>query len=177
VLYEMLTGKRAFRGEDVSDTIAAILRAELDYGELPRDTPTSLRRVLELCLTKDAKWRLQAIGDVRLVMERWWRGTPAASERFSNHAGGLVLGWGATNLSRRFINPRHLDHRHASARVEEGVRRVGFLRAFGNAFAIGRVGRIRVGKSNIVRKSYSLTGKLLELAASNLTFAAPLSHL
>ena len=68
VLYEMLTGKRAFQGEDVSDTLAAVLGAEPNFGVLPSDTPEALRATLRLCLTKDTKERVQAIGDVRLAM-------------------------------------------------------------------------------------------------------------
>jgi serine/threonine-protein kinase len=68
VLYEMLTGRRAFAGDDVSDTLAAVLRAEPDFGELLADTPARVRRLLGLCLTKSAKDRLQAVGDARLEM-------------------------------------------------------------------------------------------------------------
>ena len=50
VVYEMLTGARAFKGEDVSDTLAAILRAEPDWAALPSDTPPLIRRLLRRCL-------------------------------------------------------------------------------------------------------------------------------
>ena len=50
VVYEMLTGQRAFEGEDVSDTLAAVLRAEIDWSKLPTETPATLRRLLERCL-------------------------------------------------------------------------------------------------------------------------------
>jgi eukaryotic-like serine/threonine-protein kinase len=43
VLYEMLTGKRVFEGEDVSDTLAAVLRADPDWTALPLDVPESIR--------------------------------------------------------------------------------------------------------------------------------------
>lgn len=69
VLYEMLTGKRAFSGEDVSDVLAAVLRSEPDWSALPATTPPSIRQVLRLCLTKDRKERLQAVGDVRLALD------------------------------------------------------------------------------------------------------------
>ena len=68
VLYEMLTGKRAFAGEDVSDTLAYVLTKEPDWTALPGKTPTFVRQVLRLCLTKDAKQRARDIGDVRLAM-------------------------------------------------------------------------------------------------------------
>jgi serine/threonine-protein kinase len=69
VLYEMLTGTRAFRGNDVTDTLVEVLRAEPLWSELPRDVPASVRHVLRLCLQKDPKQRIQAIGDVRLVLD------------------------------------------------------------------------------------------------------------
>ena len=69
VVYEMLTGKRAFQGDDVSDTLAAVLRAEPDFSKLPSETPAALGRVLQLCLSKEAKRRVHDIADVRLAMD------------------------------------------------------------------------------------------------------------
>jgi eukaryotic-like serine/threonine-protein kinase len=69
VLYEMLTGHRAFAGDDVSDTLAAVLRAEVDWSLLPTTVPPSLRTFLTRCLKKDPKQRVHDIGDVRLALE------------------------------------------------------------------------------------------------------------
>jgi eukaryotic-like serine/threonine-protein kinase len=69
VLYEMLTGRRAFEGEDISMTLAAVMKSEPDWERLPSDLPTALHTVLRRCLQKDPKQRFQAIGDVRLAME------------------------------------------------------------------------------------------------------------
>ncbi|MDQ5870974.1 MAG: protein kinase [Acidobacteriota bacterium] len=69
VLYECLTGKRAFPGETVSDTLAAILRAEPDWKALPAATPSAIRRLLSRCLQKDAKRRLRDMGDARIEIE------------------------------------------------------------------------------------------------------------
>src|SRR5262245_44276129 len=60
VLYEMLTGKRAFDGEDVSDTLANVLKAEPEWSAMPADLSRSIRDVLQGCLQKDRK---QRIGD------------------------------------------------------------------------------------------------------------------
>lgn len=68
VLYEMLAGKKAFEGENVTDTLASVVRDEPDWKSLPRSTP-SLQRLLERCLTKDANRRLQAIGEARIELE------------------------------------------------------------------------------------------------------------
>jgi Tol biopolymer transport system component len=69
VLFEMLTGRRAFEGEEVSDTLAAVLRAEPDQKALPAATPASLRRLLRRCLEKNPKRRLADIRDARLELD------------------------------------------------------------------------------------------------------------
>jgi hypothetical protein len=69
VLYEILTARRAFRGETVSDTIAAILEHEPDWSALPAQTPASVRRLLQRCLEKQPKRRLRDVGDARLEIE------------------------------------------------------------------------------------------------------------
>jgi serine/threonine protein kinase/Tol biopolymer transport system component len=63
VLYEMLTGRRAFAGEDISDTLASVLRQDVDWSALPADTPLGARRLLARCLDRDLKRRLRDIGD------------------------------------------------------------------------------------------------------------------
>ena len=55
VLFEMLTGKRTFGGEDVIDTLAEVRRAEPDWSALPQATPASIHRLLRRCLVKDRK--------------------------------------------------------------------------------------------------------------------------
>jgi Tol biopolymer transport system component len=69
VLYEMLTGRTAFPGETVSDTLAAILEREPDWSLLPADTPGPIRRLLRRCLEKDRKRRLQSAGDARIEID------------------------------------------------------------------------------------------------------------
>ena len=69
VLYEMLTGAVMFAGDTVSDTLAAVLRAEPDFDRLPADTPPALRRLLERCLEKDEKRRLRDIGEARIIID------------------------------------------------------------------------------------------------------------
>jgi serine/threonine protein kinase len=69
VLFEMLTGKRAFSGEDVSDVLAAILRSEPDWKALPKEISPTLLKLLRRCLTKDRKNRLRDIGEARFGIE------------------------------------------------------------------------------------------------------------
>ncbi len=75
VLFEMLTGTRAFAGETVSDTLAAVLMREIDWKALPVTTPPSVERLLRRCLDRDVRHRLQAIGEARIVLE-----TPMSAE-------------------------------------------------------------------------------------------------
>ena len=86
VLYQMLTGRRAFCGETVSDTIAAILEREPDWTAMPAGTPPVVRRLLQRCLEKDARRRLRDIGDVR----HWLEEAPSRD-----------AGAGATDVSRQ----------------------------------------------------------------------------
>ena len=65
VLCEMLTGHRLFEGATVSDTLAAVLRADPNWSTLPPGTPTAARRLLRRCLERERKERLQHIGDAR----------------------------------------------------------------------------------------------------------------
>jgi eukaryotic-like serine/threonine-protein kinase len=69
VLYEMLTSRRAFHGEDVSDTLAFVLTKEPDWALLPPATPSSIRRLLQRSLQKDRRRRLADVADVRLEID------------------------------------------------------------------------------------------------------------
>ena len=69
VLFEMLTGKRLFHGETVSDTLAAVLQTEPDWTALPPDTPWLLKRLLRRCLEKNRNEHLHDVADVRLELQ------------------------------------------------------------------------------------------------------------
>lgn len=66
VLYECLSGKRAFQGETVSDTIAQILKGEPDWKDLPQKIQPTIRTLLRRCLQKDPRHRLHDIADARI---------------------------------------------------------------------------------------------------------------
>ena len=68
VLYEMLTGRRAFEGNDVADTHALILTKEPDWERLPRETPPAVRQLLRRCVQKERRERLRDIGDARVEL-------------------------------------------------------------------------------------------------------------
>ncbi|HEX9800319.1 MAG TPA: protein kinase [Thermoanaerobaculia bacterium] len=69
VLYEMLVGGSLFSGDSVGDTLAAVIRAEIDLGRLPDETPSAIRSLLRRCLERNPKNRLHDIADARIVLE------------------------------------------------------------------------------------------------------------
>jgi Tol biopolymer transport system component len=69
VLYEMLTGQRAFKGDDVSETLASVLKDKLSMDALPVTTPPRLKRLIERCLDRDLKRRLRDIGEARIELD------------------------------------------------------------------------------------------------------------
>jgi len=81
VLYEMLTGRVAFPGDTISDTIAAILEREPAWTALPASTPAAVRRLLEQCLEKDPRRRLRDIGQARIELDDAIAEPPARDTR------------------------------------------------------------------------------------------------
>jgi serine/threonine-protein kinase len=69
VLYEMLSGRGAFAGETVSETLAAVMRDAPDWSALPAGLGSGWRRLLERCLEKDPRRRMQAVGEARIALE------------------------------------------------------------------------------------------------------------
>jgi serine/threonine-protein kinase len=115
VLYEMLTAKKAFDGEDVTDILGAVLRVEPDWRQLPDDVPSGVRRLLRLCLEKNPKNRRSDATDIRLDIDHllnepaaaapapieipkrplWARGGPVVSALV---IGGILSGAAIWNL-------------------------------------------------------------------------------
>ena len=69
LLYEMLSGQRAFGGADVPSTLVAVLSGDVDLDALPPATPARLRQVLRTCLRKEPQQRVHHIADLRLAIE------------------------------------------------------------------------------------------------------------
>jgi Tol biopolymer transport system component len=78
VLFEMLTGDRCFAAEDVSETLAAVLRQDVDWAALPASTPPRLQRLLARCLDRDPRTRLRDIGEARVEIASIEAGAPDA---------------------------------------------------------------------------------------------------
>jgi Tol biopolymer transport system component len=92
VLFEMLTGQRAFPGEDLTDTLAAVVKLDPKWETVPAGVPSRVRQVLGVCLQKDLKRRAQAIGDVRLALEGAFE-TAAPQALTTSSAPGGRLAW------------------------------------------------------------------------------------
>ena len=75
LLFELITGRKAFDGDDVSLTLAAVMMKEPDWTALPVTTPSGLRRLLMRCLKREPKARLRDIGEARLLLEEVIAGT------------------------------------------------------------------------------------------------------
>src|SRR5215472_8113028 len=93
MLIEMLTGRRLYGGETLSDTLAAVLLKEPELDGLPGDTPPDIRRLLRRCLAKDAQQRLRDIGDARIVIDECLA-NPGAEAEAKTPAGARGKGWG-----------------------------------------------------------------------------------
>jgi eukaryotic-like serine/threonine-protein kinase len=98
VLYEMVTGKMVFSGETVTDTLAAVIKSEPDWKLLPAATPARIRDMLQRCLKKDPRQRLQAIGDARIAIEE-----TLSDATGSTAAAGVLPGMPAQNKWRRAL--------------------------------------------------------------------------
>ncbi|MEZ5331870.1 MAG: protein kinase [Thermoanaerobaculia bacterium] len=69
VLWEMLTGASLFAADTVTDTLAGVLKTDIDLTDLPAETPAAIRRLLRRCLERDPRNRLHDIADARLVLD------------------------------------------------------------------------------------------------------------
>ena len=79
LLYEMLAGKKLYEGETAAETLAQVLTKEPAWEALPASTPTAIRHLLERCQAKEPKARLQAIGEARIIIERYLANPTAAT--------------------------------------------------------------------------------------------------
>ncbi|HSG00089.1 MAG TPA: protein kinase, partial [Vicinamibacterales bacterium] len=129
VLYEMLTGRRAFEGEDVSTTLAAVLMRDPEFGALPPETPAGLVTLIRRCLDRDPKQRLRDIGEARVLLgspDAMRGGVVAASPVLSSPGGGRaawlvagVAGLAALIFAGLWLSES--DRPDAGARIEAAI--------------------------------------------------------
>ncbi len=105
VLFEMLTGKPAFAGDGIAETLAAVLMNEPDWSLLPSATPVHVRVLLQRCLQKDPKQRLRDIGDARISLDEVLSGAADGTIRSasSSSAWRRALPWVAGLVSAAVI--------------------------------------------------------------------------
>ena len=99
VLFEMLTGRRAFMGEDVSETLATVLKGEPDWIALPATTPAPIRSLLRRCLQRDPERRLRDVADARFQIEDALGEAPAAREPTPSGNVGTRLLWAGGGIA------------------------------------------------------------------------------
>jgi Tol biopolymer transport system component len=98
VFHEMLTGRRLFQGETVSDTLAEVLKTDIGFDALPAATPPAIRRLLRRCLERNPRNRLHDAADARIVIEEVLSGradADAARPAGDAPARGRGTGWPA----------------------------------------------------------------------------------
>ena len=136
VLLEMLTGRRPFEGETVSDVLAAVLRKEIDLGGLPPTTPPEVRHLLETCLERNPKNRLRDVGDARIALDEAMRGpgatrpgeSIAASPRASRREWATRAAAGLSAIAAVSLGTFSL--RHAGAPAAPRYEKLSFARQF-----------------------------------------------
>ena len=134
VLYEMLSGRRAFAGDTSTDAIVAIIERDPDWHSLPQNTPAPIVRVLRRCLVKDRRHRQRDIGDVRLDIAEALSGAgaaaPAAASRrqFASTAGialtTFVLGAAGVWTMRSSVPPSQTADapvKRLTVRIQSGI--------------------------------------------------------
>jgi serine/threonine protein kinase len=117
ILYEMLAGRRPFQGDGVSEVMAAVIMAPVEFGELPRGLPGRVQTLLRRCLDKNPRRRLRDIGEARVLLEDTLAGAPEESAPSAvgarrSRAGFVAAALGAaalaaivTALSFSFLGP------------------------------------------------------------------------
>jgi hypothetical protein len=107
LLYELLTGKRAFQGATAADTIAAVLEREPDWALLPAGTPARIKDLLQQCLEKKAERRLAGIAGAGLVIEEVLSTTAhRAVARWKLIAGASAVAVGVLAVVAFIVSPR-----------------------------------------------------------------------
>jgi Tol biopolymer transport system component/tRNA A-37 threonylcarbamoyl transferase component Bud32 len=97
VLYEMLTGKQAFQGEDVTEILVAVMSKEPAWDALPGKTPSAIRNLLHRCLDRNLRRRLPHIADARMTIEDVLSGTaPAEAMSAASRKNRERLPWAVT---------------------------------------------------------------------------------
>ena len=107
VLFEMLTGKRAFPGEDITDTLAAVVKLDPAWDVMGLEVPARVRQVLRVCLQKNPKQRAQSMGDVRLALQGAFEtvvAQPAVSATRPTPGWRRAVPWAAASVAASVVS-------------------------------------------------------------------------
>jgi eukaryotic-like serine/threonine-protein kinase len=102
VLYELLTGKQAFQGEDITEILAAVVKTEPDWDVLPSTIPAKIRDLLHRCLQKDKTLRMQAAGDIRIEIGEVLASPKVSGAMPARLAAKSKLPWALRKASGKF---------------------------------------------------------------------------
>jgi serine/threonine-protein kinase len=161
VLFEMLSGKKAFEGESVSDTLASVLKAEPDWNTLPTTTPPAIHNLIRRCLTKDRKQRLQAIGEARIVLEA--RGGAVAPQETEVHSSKLP--WLVAAVTTIMLVAASVLLWRATRPIERPLLRISAALVPGDTLST-----FRLDQNTMLTRSYP--GTILALSADGTRLAA-----
>jgi eukaryotic-like serine/threonine-protein kinase len=98
VLYELLTGKQAFSGDDVTEILAAVVKSDPDWSRLPELTPSTIKTLLRHCLRKDKRQRIPDAAAVRIVIDDVLTGA-ASADAIATEPGRRQFGWIPTAMA------------------------------------------------------------------------------
>ena len=128
VLFEMLSGKRLFDGETVTEAIAAVIKDPMRLERLPAETPPALRKLIDRCLERDPKLRLRDIGEARIALQS--RDVVAPAPVSTDLTFGRTADCGAERDGRRARRPGRrrglpprIAHRLTGSKCRGAVRR------------------------------------------------------
>ena len=147
LLYEMLTGRRLFDGETVSDVLAAVLTRQPEWAALPPGTPARVRLLLERCLERDSKQRLRDIGEARITLAGAAAGAEASGASAVSGVGLRTWAAAGMGVAAALLLVAAYERFRPEAAVELPVRKLelaieGFgYSAFGRAPAIAPDGQ------------------------------------
>jgi eukaryotic-like serine/threonine-protein kinase len=145
VLFEMLTGQRAFTGEDVADVLSRVLQREPDFDALPPMVPARVGQVLRVCLRKDLKQRAHHMADVRLALEGAFETAVAQTATsvpvVARGRAREYLAWGLATVATLLAVGASVLYLRASRQTDSIVRftvppPVGAVRPVGAGFAV-----------------------------------------
>ncbi len=103
VLFEMLTGRRLFDGDSTAEILATVMMTEPKWEALPSGLPPRMRTLFLRCLEKDAKRRLQAIGEARIAIEETLSGADSVAATYDRRASGGERSSPRRPVSRRLV--------------------------------------------------------------------------